>query len=41
MQMERDVHDSVTRGSAMAAAPDEEPALALHDGDLGDNVELF
>ena len=41
MQMERDVHDSVTRGSAMAAAPGEEPVLALQDGDLGDNVELF
>ena len=41
MQMERDVHDSVTRGSAMAEAPAEEPVLALQDGDLGDNVELF
>jgi len=41
MQMERDVHDSVTRGSAMAAESGEEPVLALQDGDLGDNVELF
>ena len=41
MQMERDVHDSVTRGSTMVAAQGEEPVLALQDGDLGDNVELF
>ena len=41
MQMERDVHASVTRGSAMAEAANEEPLLALDDGDLGDNVELF
>ena len=41
MQMERDVHDSVTRGSTTAAAPGEEPVLVLQDGDLGDNVELF
>jgi hypothetical protein len=41
MQMERDVHDSVTRGSAMAAASNEEPVPVLQDGDLGDNVELF
>ncbi len=39
MKMERDVHDSVTRGSV--AEPGEEPVLALQDGDLGDNVELF
>ena len=41
MQMERNVHDTVTRGSAEVAAPAEEPAFALQDGDLGDNVELF
>jgi hypothetical protein len=41
MQMERDVHESVTRGSTMVAAQGEEPVLALQDGDLGDNVELF
>jgi hypothetical protein len=41
MQMERDVHDSVTRGSAMEVAPNEEPVPVLQDGDLGDNVELF
>jgi hypothetical protein len=41
MQMERDLHDSVTRGSATAAAPTEEPVAVLQDGDLGDNVELF
>ena len=41
MQMERNVHDTVTRGSVEVAAPAEEPAFALQDGDLGDNVELF
>jgi hypothetical protein len=41
MQMERDVHDSVTRGTVEVAAPAGEPAFALQDEDLGDNVELF
>lgn len=41
MQMERDVHDSVTRGSVDVAVPAGEPAFALQDEDLGDNVELF
>jgi hypothetical protein len=42
MQMERVVHESVARGSAIAAAvPAKEPKTALEDGDLGDNVEFF
>ena len=41
MQRERDVHESVTRGSALAAAPIEASRPDLQDGDLGDNVELF
>jgi hypothetical protein len=43
MQRERDVHESMTRGSALppALAPAEAPPVALQDGDLGDNVELF
>ena len=41
MQTERDVHESVARGSAIAAAPAEASRAALEDGDLGDNVELF
>jgi hypothetical protein len=43
MQRERDVHESMTTGSALpvAPAPAEAPRVALEDGDLGDNVELF
>jgi hypothetical protein len=43
MQRERDVHESMTTGSALPAAPApaEAPRVALEDGDLGDNVELF
>jgi hypothetical protein len=43
MQRERDVHESMTTGSAPPAAPApvEAPRVALEDGDLGDNVELF
>jgi hypothetical protein len=47
MQRERDVHESMTGGSPLPAAPvpaalpvEASPA-ALPDGDLGDNVELF
>jgi hypothetical protein len=31
----------MTKGSALPAAPAEAPRVALQDGDLGDNVELF
>ena len=43
MQRERDVHESMTRGSApkAAPAPAEVPRVVFQDGDLGDNVELF
>jgi predicted RecA/RadA family phage recombinase len=41
MQVERDVHQSVTQGSGTAAAPAGESCVAPADGDLGDNVELF
>jgi hypothetical protein len=41
MQMERDVHEALTGGAAMASAPPEISGVALADGDLGDNVELF
>ena len=41
MQMERDVHESLTGGAAMAAAPAEASGIVLAEGDLGDNVELF
>jgi hypothetical protein len=41
MQMERDVHEALTGGAAMAAAPSEMSGVALAEGDLGDNVELF
>jgi methyl-accepting chemotaxis protein len=42
MQKERDVHESVMRGSAIAAAPPIAVSkVALEDGGLGDNVELF
>jgi len=41
MQRERDVHESMAKGSALSAAPTEELRPALEDGDLGDNVELF
>jgi hypothetical protein len=43
MQREREVHESMTTGSALpvAPAPAEAPRAALEDGDLGDNVELF
>src|SRR5205814_1813647 len=42
MQMERDVHESVAKGSAIdSSAPAEAARVALNDGDLGDNVELF
>jgi hypothetical protein len=43
MQRERDVHESMTKGLALPAAPvpAEAPRVALEDGDLGDNVELF
>jgi hypothetical protein len=42
MQAERDVHESVARGTAIEAArPTGVPEAVLEDGDLGDNVELF
>ena len=41
MQMERDVHEALTGGAAMAAAPANVSGGALAEGDLGDNVELF
>jgi hypothetical protein len=43
MQRERDVHESMTTGSALPVAPEPAaaPQVALQDGDLGDNVELF
>jgi methyl-accepting chemotaxis protein len=41
MQMERDVHESVARGSAVPPTPTAAPEAALPDGDFGDNVELF
>jgi hypothetical protein len=41
MQMERDVHESLTGGAARAATPAEASRVALAEGDLGDNVELF
>lgn len=42
MQMERDVHASVAGGAALAPlAGAVAPAVALEEGDLGDNVELF
>jgi len=41
MQTERDVHEALTGGAAMAATPSEIPGVALAEGDLGDNVELF
>jgi hypothetical protein len=41
MQMERDVHASVARGAALAAPEATEARVALEDGNLGDNVELF
>ncbi len=42
MQREREVHESVARGSVIAAAaPAELPVAAVPDGGLGANVELF
>jgi hypothetical protein len=43
MQRERDVHESMTRGSALPAAlaPATAQPVAFEDGNLGDNVELF
>jgi hypothetical protein len=41
MQTEREVHESVARGSAIAEALAAPPGTAIGDGDLGDNVELF
>ena len=41
MQMERDVHEALTGGTAMAAKPSDMSGVALAEGDLGDNVELF
>jgi methyl-accepting chemotaxis protein len=41
MQRERDVHASMASGSALPEAPAEGREVALQDGDLGDNVELF
>ena len=41
MQMERDVHEALTGGAAMAAATADVSGVALAEGDLGDNVELF
>jgi hypothetical protein len=41
MQMERDVHASLTGGAALAATRSEISGVALAEGDLGDNVELF
>ena len=41
MQRERDVHASMASGSSLPEAPAEAPEVALADGGLGDNVELF
>jgi hypothetical protein len=41
MQMERDVHESVARGSPITATHTATTGTALEDGDFGDNVELF
>ncbi len=44
MQRERDVHESMAKGSAPAPVPApaaEALGVALEEGDLGDNVELF
>jgi hypothetical protein len=41
MQRERDVHQAVSTGSALPAAPTEAQKAAPEDGGLGANVELF
>jgi hypothetical protein len=41
MQMERDVHASLTCTAAPAQAPAASAGTTLGDGDFGDNVELF
>ena len=41
MQMERDVHESVTRGTVPVPAPGSSAVAALPEDGLGDNVELF
>ena len=41
MQMERDVHEALTGGAAIAPAPADAPGVTLAEDDLGDNVELF
>jgi hypothetical protein len=41
MQRERDVHESMTRGSAPPARPAEVARVVPENGGLGDNVELF
>jgi hypothetical protein len=41
MQRQRDVHQSVLAGTALAAAPTEAPRAGAGDTELGDNVDLF
>ncbi len=41
MQRQRDVHESVLKGAAIAAAPTEAPQTPTVDTELGANVELF
>jgi hypothetical protein len=41
MQTERDVHESVAAGVAIATAAAEPSRPVLKEGDLGDNVEMF
>ena len=42
MQAEREVHESVARGTAAIAPPASEAPVGVPEGDdLGDNVELF
>jgi hypothetical protein len=41
MQTERDVHEALTGSAAMAAAPANVSEVAVAEGELGDNVELF
>jgi len=41
MQAERDVHESMASGTAVASSAPDESRVPIEDGDLGDNVELF
>ena len=41
MQIQREVHETVVQGAAVAGGPIAPSGAAGKDGDLGDNVELF